>query len=73
MLIVDTPNFNWVDDTAAKEWKNLVLVVYWKMSNKAFKVRASLFYKNLTVEYRAFLCFWVANKAYNKKISIPFP
>ena len=50
----------------------MVLVVYWKMSNKAFKVKASLFYKKLTVEYRAFLCFWVANKAYNLKINIPF-
>ena len=72
MLIVDTPHFNWVDPTAAEEWNNLVLVVYWKISEKAFKVKASLFYKKLTEVYRACLCFYVANKAYKHKISIPF-
>ena len=72
MLIVDTPHFNWVDENMPKEWNNLVLVVYWKISEKAFKVKASLFYKKLTEVYRACLCFYVANKALKHKISIPF-
>ena len=62
LAIVDT-DLEWRDPAAPKEWENLVLVIFWKKTQKLYKFLIFNAYKSLPTEYRAYLLLHVAVKA----------